>query len=124
MKSMTLFLSFAILTSSFASKAQYVVFPNSGVITYEKRVNVFAILEKKVAGSVDARSVLEAYKKDHPQFSVLKSELRFNRGKSLFVPESSPPSPLIYYFGDDPLMTQIITVHIDTQAAGQYTIQK
>ena len=124
MKPMTLFISLAFLMSSFVSKAQYFAFSKSGVITYEKRVNVFAILQKKAGESADARSILEAYKKDHPQFIVLKSELRFSKGRSLFVPKNSPPSPLIGYFGEDPLMTQINTVHMNTQAKGLYTVQK
>lgn len=125
MKPQALIITFVFIFSFVFANAQHVAFPTEGVIRYEKRVNVFAILQKKIDAEADANaaSVLETYKKVHPQFIVLESELRFYNGGSLFVPENSPPSPLASYFGEDPLMTQINTVYIDLQTHS-YTTQK
>ena len=125
MRPVALFILLLFLTNPIDLKAQYAAFPTSGAISFEKRVNVFAILQKKTEISYDAASalVLETYKKDYPQFIVLKSELRFDKGKSIFLPDNSPPSPLSAHFGEDPLMTQINTIYTDTRD-GLYTVQK
>ena len=125
MKPQTLIITFVFVLSFVFANAQHLAFPTEGVIRYEKRINVFAILQKKIDANAnaDAASIFETYKKDHPQFIILESELRFYKGESLFVPENSPPSPLASYFGEDPLMTQINTVYIDTQT-DSYTAQK
>lgn len=125
MKTFLLFVVLVHFVFPFASNAQVAFFPKSGVIEYEKRINVFAILEKKAETNANAEAslVLDAYKKDNPQFITLNSKLRFNKEESLFVPENSPPSPLASYFGADPLMTQINTVYMNPPA-GSYIVQK
>jgi len=112
-----------VLLLSYAASAQYARFPMSGTIEYEKTVNMYAIIQKRI-GSNNAgylQQAFESYKKTQPQFKKLKSSLAFTGTKTLFKPsEESAPSG---FMGDDPLVRQNNIVFNDL-SSGSSIIQK
>lgn len=78
-----IFLAFA----AGAVNAQNQHFTTSGVIEYNRTVNMFALI-KKIIETDDTWSeqFFENYKKNHPQFAVMKSTLTFSNNKTLFTP--------------------------------------
>lgn len=74
--------------------AQFTRFPQSGVIQFEKKLNMHALFKKETTkeNEVYMNQLLDAYKKNQPQFKVSKSTLYFNKDKSLYVPEESSES--------------------------------
>jgi GLPGLI family protein len=67
---------------------QNVRFVTSGTVEFNKTVNVYALIQKQINKDnySDMEKYFEAYKKDHPQFKVLKSVLTFSGTKTLFTP--------------------------------------
>lgn len=89
-------------------------FTTSGTIEYEKRVNMYAIIKKRMGndeGSFGAQA-FENYKKTQPQFKVLKSTLTFNNNKTLFTP-AAPAESNNSWFSDVPEGLQGNTVYTD-----------
>jgi len=88
MKSIIFFVTAIILSTVNFSFGQNAHFVTSGVIEYEKTVNMFAIFQKGI--NKDNESFLqpayEQYKKNQPQFKKLKSVLNFADNKTLFTP--------------------------------------
>jgi len=70
------------------AKAQYAHFTTGGTIEYEKSVNMFVIIKKMINKDNESwyGPMLEAYKKNQPQFKILKSSLAFSKDKTLFTP--------------------------------------
>lgn len=69
--------------------AQNARFITSGVIEYEKKVNMYALITEQMKRYPDdtfGAKVFEDYKKNNPQFKLLKSTLSFGNGKTLFTP--------------------------------------
>ncbi|WP_199136203.1 GLPGLI family protein [Pedobacter sp. ASV12] len=69
--------------------AQNARFVTQGVIEYEKKVNMLALITERIKKSKDdtwGQKILEDYKKNKPQFKILKSSLTFLNGKTLFTP--------------------------------------
>jgi len=68
--------------------AQNVHFVTSGTIEFDKTVNMYALMQKEInkENYIYRENYFEAYKKDHPQFKVLKSMLNFSGTKTLFTP--------------------------------------
>lgn len=66
--------------------AQNVHFIKNGVIEYEKRSNIYALIKKRITGRDDNYYVqaFENYKKNNPQFKSEKSTLKFNSEKGLY----------------------------------------
>ncbi len=83
--------------------AQHSVFPRSGKVTFEKKVNLFALLEKKVELAPSLKQAFELFKKTQPQFFIQKNELFFNNGSIQIFEEKVPVSDALGYFGSDPL---------------------
>lgn len=71
------------LGKSFAQNAHFVY---HGVIEFEKRSNMHAIIKRKINKENETfyLPVFESYKKNNPQFKVSKSTLFFNSDKSLY----------------------------------------
>lgn len=68
--------------------AQHAHFTKSGTIEFEKRVNMYALIQKAINKDNEAfySPMFDAYKKNHPQFKAMKSTLSFTDSKTLFVP--------------------------------------
>src|ERR1700756_904460 len=68
--------------------AQHAHFAKSGTIEFEKRVNMYALIQKGITKDNEAfyAPMFDSYKKNHPQFKALKSTLSFADNKTLFVP--------------------------------------
>jgi GLPGLI family protein len=94
--------------------AQHPHFTTSGTIEFERRTNVYAMIKREIKkdNEVIMTPALEAYKKNSPQFRVLKSTLSFGDNKTLFTPvEADPPTNNLMAFA--PLMNQNNTIYTD-----------
>lgn len=71
-----------------AGWAQYARFVFSGTITYEKRVNMYAKIQKMMAEDSGnfMQQLYDQYRKTQPQFITQKASLAFNRDNSLYTP--------------------------------------
>jgi GLPGLI family protein len=86
----------ALVVVSMSGMAQYVNFVTDGVIEYEKRVNMYALMQKRIAanptGNTWQQQFFDQYKKTKPQFMNIKSTLAFSGGKSLYkTTDDTPP---------------------------------
>lgn len=106
--------------------AQYAHFIETGSIEFEKRINMYALIEKGVtpnSSTIDIQA-FEEFKKTQPQFLTLKSTLNFSNDKTLFVPVANENiNPALNYFGRRPASSQINIVANDLTAKTS-TIQK
>ncbi|WP_231425661.1 MULTISPECIES: GLPGLI family protein [Pedobacter] len=77
---------FAVIFISKTIQAQNVHFVQNGVIEFEKRSNMYALIKKKINKENESwiLPAYEQYKKNNPQFKVSKSILSFNKDKSLY----------------------------------------
>jgi GLPGLI family protein len=94
--------------------AQQPHFTTSGTIQFERRTNVFAMIQKLINKDDEAylAPALDAYKKTNPQFRILKSTLSFSDHKTLFTPiDADPPANALMAFA--PLMNQNNTIYTD-----------
>jgi len=89
-----LFLSFFAVSQV---QAQFTRFPQQGTITFEKKVNVYGIIQDQMKRRPDdtfSKLMFDEYKKKKSQFEVVKSTLSFSKGQTLFTPvESSSTDP-------------------------------
>ena len=107
---------FAVLSGLAASvRAQHAHFTTSGTIEFERKTNAWVVIKKEINKDNEAVVVpaLESYKKNNPQFRVLKSTLSFTGNKTLFTPIEADPSGNILFFSIMPLMTQNNTIYTD-----------
>lgn len=91
-----------ILFATTAAFAQNARFPTSGTIEYEKSVNMYALIKKSFSsesGSGMFGDILENYKKNNPQFKVLKSTLTFSGDKTFFAPSKEAEATGNFLFG-------------------------
>jgi len=98
--------------------AQHAHFTTSGTITFEKRINMFALIPKMINKDNEAflTPAFESYKKSQPQFKVLKSTLSFTGNKSLYTPEEEDLSVNQGFFGNSPIITQNNIIYSDFAA--------
>lgn len=117
----TLFFFFLAMGSVSAQNAR---FTPSGVIEYEKSVNMFALLKKNVSESSGSfwKEMYENYRRNQPQFRVLNSTLSFSGDKTLFTPLADTEGGRSY-FSNDPLVLQNNTIYSDL-SAGSFIAQK
>lgn len=68
--------------------AQETHFVSSGIIEFEKKSNMFALISKEINKDNEdwVAKPFEEYKKNNPQFKIAKSTLRFGHNKTLFTP--------------------------------------
>lgn len=92
--------------------AQNKRFTTSGSIEFEKSVNMFAVIKKRITkdNEVFYKNLYEEYRRTRPQFQKLKSTLTFTNNQTLFVPGESNITGI---FNDDPMVTQHTTVFAD-----------
>ncbi|WP_316794213.1 GLPGLI family protein [Pedobacter frigoris] len=106
------FSTLAIVTVS--SFAQNVRFTRSGLIEYQKKVNMYAIIQRSINKENEAllKPAFEAYKEQHPQFKELKSTLMFSDNKTLFTPVDVNTS-ITSFFNDPQIAMQNNIVYSD-----------
>lgn len=89
---------FAVIFISKSLMAQNIHFVKNGVIEFEKRSNIYAVIKKKINKDNESymAPALDQYKKNNPQFKVAKSTLSFTSDKSLYkwpaVEETASPN--------------------------------
>jgi len=68
--------------------AQETHFTSSGVIEFEKKANMYALIRKEINKDNEdwLAKPYEEYQKSNPQFKVMKSTLKFGRNKTIFTP--------------------------------------
>jgi GLPGLI family protein len=107
---------FAVLSGMAAGlRAQHAHFTTSGTIEFERKTNAWAMIKKEINKEDEAvvAPAFESYKKNNPQFRVLKSTLAFTGNKTLFTPVEAEPSSNLLFFSIMPLMTQNNTIYTD-----------
>jgi GLPGLI family protein len=94
--------------------AQNKHFTEHGTITFEKNINMFALIQKQIDKDNESylQSAYESYKKTQKQFKVLKSTLTFDNSKTLFTP-IEPENPSNGFFGNHPMADQVNTIYTD-----------
>jgi len=100
---------FAVLFGMAAGlRAQHAHFTTSGTIEFERKTNAWAVIKKEINKDNEAfvAPALENYKKNNPQFRVLKSTLSFTGNKTLFTPIDADPASNIFFISIMPLLTQ------------------
>lgn len=77
---------FAVIFISKSLSAQNIHFVKNGVIEFEKRSNMYALIKKRINKDNETYMVqaFDQYKKNNPQFKVAKSTLSFTSDKSLY----------------------------------------
>jgi GLPGLI family protein len=70
------------------SFAQGTRFTTTGIIDFEKKINAYALIQKKITKDNESfyGAIFEDYKKKHPQFATYKSTLTFAGNKTLYKP--------------------------------------
>ncbi len=114
-----------LLFFTFTLKAQNARFSFQGSITYEKRVNMYALYRKELSRSSNnsfMQSFFENYQKNNPQFKTLKSELLYKVDRTLFTPEQEKVRSNASW-GEPTIAPQINTIFTYT-LAGTSVIQK
>ncbi|HAL82911.1 MAG TPA: GLPGLI family protein [Mucilaginibacter sp.] len=91
-------------------------FVTSGIIEYDKTVNMFALLKKQINKDNESffQPIYDQYVKNQPQFKKLKSTLNFADNKTLFTPlpdENTTNS----FFGNGAMVSQNNTIFTDLQ---------
>lgn len=82
----TLLMLVCIMNYAMAQNARFV---NQGIIEFEKKINVYALIQdqaKKYPDNFWSTQALEQYQKNNPQFKTLKSELTFKNNQTFFNP--------------------------------------
>jgi len=121
----TLILLALLLLSVSELMAQHAHFTTSGTIEYNRNMNMYALMKKRITPDNEAfmQPFLENFMKNNPQFKVLKSTLSFSNNKTIFnpiEPETSPNS----FFGDEPMSTQNNIVYTDLSVNSQISQKK
>src|SRR5690606_28443447 len=105
--------------------AQYARFVESGVITFEKRVNMYAKIQSRYGKSKSSfmEQAFEQYKRTQPQFKTFNYNLAFDGSRTRFWPLDDQTTPSGGFFGDDPSIDMGNTIVTDL-LKGQSTSQK
>jgi GLPGLI family protein len=118
-----------ILISLFSSSilfAQNAHFTTSGIIQFEKRVNMYGVIKKAINKDNESwyTPAFESYKKSQPQFKVLKSTLTFGNNKTLYAPVVDDEPASNSWFSNMPLAQQINTIYTDLSSSLSITNKK
>ncbi len=105
-------------------RAQYARFVESGVVEYEKRVNMYAKIKNRVGNSSFMEQAFEQYKRTNPQFKSFKYSLAFDRTKTRYWPHVQEQGrSTAGFFADDPSIDIANTIFTDL-LAGKSVSQK
>lgn len=106
-------IAIVLLCLSQVTFAQHARFVESGVITYQKRVNMYAKIKARVTdGNNFMQQAYEQYRKTQPQFNEYDYTLSFGNNRSLFKPDGKPKSSG-GFFGTDPTIDMGNTIYSD-----------
>jgi len=104
------YLSIALIFAALpGAYAQFKHFPRQGIITFEKKVNMYALLKQELKRNPDntfMSAFVEDYQKKQPQFRVMKSTLAFSKDQTLFSPMEESSSPQNNFFFNFPIAGQ------------------
>ena len=106
------------------ASAQNQHFTTSGTVEFNKTTNIYALITKEMYDDKDGsfeQTAFEAYKKDHPQFRVLKSTLTFTNNKTLFTHDDEDDQPNGWW--DLEIAKQPNTIYTDL-GQGRNVVQK
>ena len=97
-------------------------FIENGVIEFEKKSNMYALISKKIKGETESyyQLAFEGYKKNHPQFKTAKSTLSFSKNKSLYKwDNTNEPTSNNSWIADDAManLKNVIATDLDTQTS-------
>lgn len=125
MKTTITFIAALFILSGNLLFAQNAHFIKSGTIEFEKSVNMFAMIKNHITPDNEAffTPILEAYKKNNPQFKKDKAILSFTDDKTLYTPlenESSSGG----FFTDDAMSGQPNIIFTDLAAHYSNTQKK
>lgn len=114
---------FVLMFCAPSVQAQYARFVESGVIEFEKRVNMYAKIKDRIGKSSFMEQAFEQYQRANPQFKAFTYNLAFNGSKTRFWPQDNQESTSGGFFGNDPSIDigNIIAMDLLTQ---QGTSQK
>ncbi len=120
-----LIVTLSILTAvSGVLHAQNVRFVRSGIITWQKTVNMYAIIQRGIdKENALLKPAFEAYKQQHPQFKELESTLLFGDNKTLFTPVAGAATATSF-FNDPQIAMQNNTVYADLTTQRQTSKRK
>ncbi|MDF3077628.1 MAG: hypothetical protein K0S09_1517 [Sphingobacteriaceae bacterium] len=88
--------------------AQHARFPTSGVIEFEKSVNMHAVIKKGITKDNESfmQQAFDQYKKTQPQFQLLQSTLTFSNNKTLYKPQAVENVQQSAFFRNEPAIAQ------------------
>jgi GLPGLI family protein len=114
MKTLKILLLLIFTTGALPVLGQNAHFIKSGVIAYEKTVNMYALFRKDINKDNESymQPAFETYQKNQPQFKKLKSTLNFSGDKTLFTPEEDEEGNGSFW-GDDAMVKQNNTTFTD-----------
>ncbi|HWZ35421.1 MAG TPA: GLPGLI family protein [Mucilaginibacter sp.] len=94
--------------------AQGAHFTTSGIIEFQKRSNMYALIRKQITKENEDwyAKPFEAYQKANSQFKVLKSTLKFGNNKTLFTPTEEEDEKRNGWF-DLQIANQFNTIYSD-----------
>lgn len=104
-----------LLCYSCSVYAQQARFTPSGVIEFEKSTNMWAIMKKLINKNNESymQQAYDQYKKNKPQFLILKSTLAFSGQKTLFSPIAPQSGTESFFFDSNPMADQHNTIFTD-----------
>ncbi|WP_353196051.1 GLPGLI family protein [Parapedobacter defluvii] len=117
----------SIMLATQSLQAQYARFIESGVVTFEKRVNMYAKIQSRYGKSRSSfmEQALEQYKRTQPQFKSFNYNLAFDGSRTRFWPLNDQTTPSGGFFGDDPSIDMgntIVTDLLAGQSIGQKSV--
>lgn len=104
-------------------RAQYARFVESGVIEFEKRVNMYAKIKNRIGDNTFMEQAYEQYQKTNPQFKSFNYSLAFDSTKTRYWPQTDAGTSSAGFLGNDPSIDMGNMVFTDL-IAGQSTSQK
>jgi len=95
--------------------AQNQHFTTSGTIEFEKKVNMYALIQKRIKDDNGgfASKAFEQYKKTQPQFKILKATLTFTNNKTYYAPVPVAETIGNGWFSNEPSAALNNTVYTD-----------
>ncbi len=116
MKNVIIYLTAILLLTADFSFGQNAHFTTSGVIEYEKTVNMFAVFQKSIDKDNESflQPAFESYKKNQPRFKKLKSTLSFTDNKTMFSPIEDEAAGGGFW-GNDAMVKQNNIIFTDLQ---------
>jgi len=123
MKSTRIITTCLLLLISRLTIAQNTHFTTSGTIEYEKSVNMYALIKKRITKDNESflQPAYDQFRKSQPQFKKLTSTLTFEGNKTLYTPK--PDDGQMNSFFNTPIVSQNNTIATDL-STGSSTTQK